>query len=115
MSLPQIRADWAQHMVYGAWVGAASAAGTLVVALALHRPEYRLAAPAAGMLGALVAGVAKEVSDWLLNRRARARMAELGLLRLSVPPHEVSPADVVATVLGAAPVVVPLFLLLWVV
>lgn len=99
MSLPQIRADWAQHMVYGAWVGAAGAAFVLVLAQVAGRPGVSLLAPVASLLAALAAGVAKEAADQVVNRRAAA-----------APPHEVSAADVVATLTGAFPVALPLFL-----
>lgn len=102
MSLPQIRADWAQHMIYGSWVGAVGAAAVLVLAVAAGRPGLGLLAPAASLLAALLAGVAKEVADAVTNRHAGA-----------VPPHEVSAADVVATLTGAFPVAIPLFLSLW--
>lgn len=123
MSIPQIRADWAQHMVYGAWVAAAAAAGVLVLAAAAGRPGLGLLAPAASLLAALLAGVAKEMADEVTSRRTRRRgladrkaaMSE-GRMLLTYPipmPHEVSAADVVATLAGAFPVAIPLFLALW--
>lgn len=101
MSLPLIRADWAQHMVYGAWVGAAGAVGVLVLGMAAGRPGIYMLAPAACICTALLAGLAKEASDWLANCRA------------GEPVHEVSAADVLATVAGALPVAVPLFMMMW--
>lgn len=101
MSLPEIRADLAQHMVYGAWIGAAGAAFVLLLAAAAGRPGVSLLAPVAGLLLALAAGVAKEVADAMADRRPGAA------------PHEVSAADVAATVTGALPVAIPLFLALW--
>lgn len=103
MSLPQIRADWAQHMIYGGWIGAVGAAAVLVLAVAAGRPGLSLAAPVASLLAALAAGVVKEVSDAVASRRAGA----------VATPHEVSAADVVATLTGAFPVAIPLFLSLW--
>jgi hypothetical protein len=103
VSLPQIRADWAQHMLYGAWVGAAGAALVLVLAQVAGRPGVSLMAPVASLLAALAAGVSKEVADAMANRR-----------RTAAPPHEVSAADVVATVAGALPVALSLFMAMWV-
>jgi hypothetical protein len=113
MSLPMIRADWAQHMVYGAWVGAAGAAGVLVIAQVAGRPEMGLMAPVGGLWAALVAGLAKELADWLANRRVMSDVLLWQLDRPATTPHEVSAADVVATVAGALPVAVPLFLSMW--
>jgi hypothetical protein len=115
MSLPQIRADWAQHMVYGAWVGAAGAAVVMVLERVLGWHGLGLSAPAACLLAAALAGAAKELADWVSNRRARAYAARWGmsLTGSSVSAHEVAAGDVVATVVGALPVAVPMFLALW--
>jgi len=94
MGLPQIRADWAQHMVYGAWVGAVGAAGVLALGQVAGRPGLGLLAPVVSLLAALLAGVAKEVADHVANRRAAI-----------APPYEVSAADMVATLIGVLPVV----------
>jgi hypothetical protein len=107
-------------MVYGAWVGAAGAAVVMVLERVLGWHGLGLSAPAACLLAAALAGAAKELADWVSNRRARADAARWGMsvagmsvAGLSVPAHEVAAGDVVATVAGALPVAVPLFLALW--
>lgn len=103
MSLPQIQADWAQHMVYGGWVGASGAATVLMLDAVAGRPGLSLLAPMASLLAALVAGLAKEMWDAQRNRRPGA----------AVPLRDVSLSDVVATLTGAFPVAIPLFISLW--
>lgn len=103
MSLPQIRADWAQHMVYGGWVGASGAATVLMLDAVAGRPGLSPLAPVASLLAALVAGLVKEMWDAQRNRRPGA----------AIPLQDVSFGDMVATLTGAFPVAIPLFISLW--
>lgn len=103
MSLPQIRDDWAQHMVYGGWVGASGAATVMMLGEMAGRHGLSLMAPVASLLAALVAGLVKEMWDAQRNRRPGA----------AVPLQDVSLGDVVATLTGAFPVAIPLFISLW--
>ena len=103
MSLPQIRSDWSQHMVYGGWVGASGAATVLMLGAVAGRPGLSFLAPVASLLAALVAGLVKEMWDAQRNRRPGA----------AVPLQDVSLGDVVATLIGAFPVSIPLFISLW--
>lgn len=107
MGIPAIRADLAQHVMAGAAVGSAAAGLLAVAGSALGVPGLRLAMPAAAVGAALAAGAVKEVADWLANRRW---YRENGL---APRPHEVSSADLAATVLGGVFVAVPVFLALW--
>jgi hypothetical protein len=91
--LKHLAPDKAQHAIAGA---IAAAAGAVVVS-ALGVP---LGAPLAGLLAALFAGAWKEFRDERANERAVAAGAP--------PPHDVSGADLLATVLGSLPVVIPL-------
>lgn len=100
MSTPQIRADWAQHIVYGAAVGAAAAASMAVAGLVTGAPGLRFMEPVAAVTAALVAGLAKELADWVANRRTPGA-------------HEVALSDVVATTLGGLAVAVPGLIWLW--
>lgn len=100
MSIPQIRADWAQHIVYGAAVGAAAAASVAIAGLVTGSHGLRFMEPAAAVVAALVAGLAKELADWVANMRTPGA-------------HEVALSDVVATTLGGMAVAVPGLIWLW--
>lgn len=86
MNLPQLPADKANHALYGALIF------VVVGAIATATGHAQLAR-VVGAGAALLAGCLKELSDWLLNRRAVAA----GL----PPPHSVEAADVLATTAGA--------------
>lgn len=86
MNLPQLPADKANHALYGAIIFLVAGA---LAAAAGHPQQARLV----GAGAAVLFGCAKELSDWLLNRRAVAA----GL----PPPHGVEAADVLATASGA--------------
>ena len=86
MKLPEVPADKANHLIYGAAIFVVATAATRFTAWAPW-------APYAGVVAALLLGAAKEARDAWANRRAAA-------WRLTAP-HSVSPADVGATVLGA--------------
>lgn len=86
MKLPEVPADKANHMIYGAAIFVVATAATRLTAWADWAPH-------AGVAVALVLGVVKEARDAWANRQAAA-------WRLPAP-HSVSPADVGATVLGA--------------
>jgi hypothetical protein len=116
MSAPTIRADLAQHMIYGAGVAALAQCALLVVAVLAAEPGLRFMVPGTGLVAALAAGVAKEVADAWANRRARASWRRMGasLAGLLPRPHEVSLLDTMATTAGAIPLAVVTMLLLWV-
>ena len=78
--------DKANHACYGAVIALAGYA----IALAGHTPKAALI----GFAAAVAVGTFKEVSDWVLNRRAEAA----GL----APPHGVELWDFLATGLGGA-------------
>ena len=94
MNLPQLRADHANHAITGAAIFSAA----LLLA--------RLAAPSHALLIAgaavLLAAVGKEISDWIINRRAIARGAQ--------PTHGVELLDAVATCFGGALAALPLWI-----
>jgi hypothetical protein len=131
MGLPTIRADLAQHVIYGYGAAALACAGVALGALVLDMPSLRLAMPGAAVAGGLAAGLAKEAADWWANRLARRRFEEdwlrwlesLGeegapdpdawLDRPPPLPHEVSLDDLVATILGALPCAVVALLGWW--
>ena len=84
MNLPQLPADKANHALYGGAI-------FLAVAFALSLVGVHDARPLA--LAAVVAlALEKELSDWVINRRARA----LGYR----PPHGVELFDAAATIGG---------------
>lgn len=116
MSPPAIRADLAQHMIYGACVGALAQCALLVVAVLAAQPHLKFMVPATGLAAALAVGVIKEAADWWANYRVRTSWRRTGasLGGLKPLPHEVSEADVIATVVGAIPAAVVTLLLLWV-
>lgn len=129
MSLPAIRADLAQHVIYGYGAAALACAGLALAALVLEQPQLRLAAPGVAVLGALAAGLAKETADWWRNWRERRRhrvMVQrwhdslLAVGALPEPPlrpapalHQVAMADLVATVLGSTPLAVVALMVIW--
>lgn len=119
MSLPVIRADWAQHMIYGAWAGATAQVVGALASVATGDPSGMALVPALGPMGAFVAGLAKEGSDWLSNLRARREWAaaagKWGASIAGLQPyrHEVSFSDVVATVLGGCPGGIVAGVVLW--
>ena len=94
MMLPQLPADKANHAITGAAIFSA--------ALWLAR----MAAPshAVWIAGAavLIAAVGKELSDWIINRRAIARGEP--------PPHGVELYDALATCAGGALAALPLWI-----
>ena len=81
--LPQLRPDWAQHVVYGV---AAAVVGAAVAAV------FGLPAWAGAFGAALVVGVAKEAHDLITGR------------------GQPSVADIVATAAGSLPAVAAHFL-----
>lgn len=85
MNIPQLPVDKANHAIYGALIFIAVGA----VAASLGYAQARII----GVGAAAAAGIAKEVSDWILNHRAVA--ANLP------PPHGVEAADALATIMGA--------------
>lgn len=91
--VPMIPADKAQHYFWGSLAGLA---GALLAAYLVSRGAPRILVPAAALLLALAAGVAKEIAD----RRANEAAIDAG----GAPPHEVSRADAAWTVTGAVPV-----------
>lgn len=130
MSLPTIRADWAQHMIYGSWIGGLSASAVLIAAEVMGDPALRMVAPAACVMMALAAGIANELHqlaaktkdwdryrqellDWTERNHGRPEPLPLDPIPRSPEPHDVDGADVTATVLGAVPVAVPLFMMVW--
>lgn len=89
MNLPMIPQDKANHAIYGAAI-------FLVTALlAAHAPIHLALSPAQlGLLAAAAGGAAKELSDYLINRR---------LARAGLPPtHGVEFLDAAATAGGGA-------------
>lgn len=83
--LPQLPPDKALHAIYGAVAfTAAGSAAALVGHADIARPI--------GMGAAVLAGLAKELADYIANRRA----SERGVL----PSHGIEAADAVATACG---------------
>lgn len=81
MRLPQLAADKANHVIYGAAV--------FCVAAAFAGEHARIA----GMAAAVALAIAKEAADWLRNRR---------VYYSGMPaPHSVEWRDALATVAGA--------------
>lgn len=99
MSVLEIRGDLALHGLWGGVAGACGASACAVVAVVAGAPGLVMAMPGAAVLGALVAGVAKEAADWWENGAV-------------LHPGD-SLEDVVATVLGGAVVAVPVLLAVW--
>lgn len=95
LKLTALPPDKAKHFIAGSLAAAAGVG--LVLAAGRGVPVF---APVAGVLAAAVAGLWKELRD---ERANEASLAE-GL----PAPHEVSGADVVATIAGSFPVVAPL-------
>lgn len=85
MKIPMLAQDKANHIVGGVLAGVAVA----VVCTLVGFPHC---SRTGAIVGAAIAGAAKEGIDWYLNRRARAA----GML----PPHTVDPYDFLATLCG---------------
>lgn len=95
MNIPMLPQDKANHFVWGAFAALAGA----MAAYALHKPQH--AASIAQGLNCVV-GAAKELSDYISNKRAR----DAGLPEA----HEVSFEDFVATTIGGVPVTLACFM-----
>jgi hypothetical protein len=94
MMLPQLQADKANHAITGAIIFIA------VFWLArMAAPEHAMLIAAAAVL---VAAVGKEISDWVINRRAAARGKP--------PPHGVELLDAAATCFGGVLAALPLWI-----
>lgn len=104
MRLPVLAADKANHRVYGSWVACAAIVATILLAVLLKVPILFLLSPVVGLLVAYAVGKANEMSDQEANDAARRAG--------HAPPHEVSAADVGATVKGGLPVVLPWLVLM---
>lgn len=86
ITLPDIAHDKAMHAIYGGVVALASA--MTAVALDVNKGELWEIA----LVSSAAAGVAKEVLDWALNKRAA--------LAGRPAPHTVDPLDFMATATG---------------
>lgn len=87
MQLPQLPQDKANHAMYGAAIFLVAGA---IAAMSCNAQHARFM----GFCAALLFGCAKELADWLLNRRAALD---------GYPAHHgVEGGDILATVGGAA-------------
>lgn len=87
LTLPMLRADLANHVLYGAGIFVAVGAGAAYLGLdTIARP--------AGAVAAVAAGALKEWLDYRANKRAH----EAG----QPDPHRVEGVDLAATAAGAA-------------
>ena len=94
MNLPQLPQDKANHALTGAVIfSAALGAATLAA------PSHAVLIAGAAVL---LAAVGKEISDWVINRRAIARGAQ--------PTHGVELLDAVATCFGGLLAALPLWI-----
>lgn len=85
MNLPTLDQDKANHFIAGVIAGDLAALACVLAGL----PQFsRMGA----LVGAALAGLAKEVYDWYTNRQAIASGA--------LPTHDVDPYDFVATLAG---------------
>jgi len=104
MGMPTIPYDKSLHMNYGAAIAAVT--GCLIALMLQHLGDPLRSwvgpwAPALGaQLSSLLWGVAKEVSDYLINKRH----TDAG----EAATHGVEPLDIVATALGGTWVALPL-------
>ena len=94
MNLPQLRADHANHALTGSVIFSAA-----LWAATLAAPSHAVLIAGAAVL---LAAVGKEISDWVINRRAIARGAQ--------PTHGVELLDVLATCFGGALAALPLWI-----
>lgn len=102
MKLPMLAMDKANHYIYGTWLGVFG--GTIVLAIAANinhsftDAQTLIAAASAAIITALTGGKIKELMDARSNEKA----IDEGYL----PEHEVSNADMLATMFGAYPVAI---------
>ena len=97
MTLADIPPDKAQHYIAGT---IAATAGALLASELLPGFMWQ-----AAIAAAVLAGVLKELADYLINRRAIAHG--------EAPERHVEWQDALATALGAVPVALPLLVVLW--